>query len=1759
MRRAAVPGLLLALLAAVFAADPPTTPDAFRPAGTAADLDPAQCASFRGQARLAADADTVATVLGVSGRGKPQWGSPPRKDTEPDAPVRFLIAFRAEKPVGSVLVPAGFELRVLKPGHEGNPDPFADAAWVAAPAPGSQSGGALVPLPAGTRTRAVLLTAPAGQAHELRAVRLYAERLHNSVPHALAYADREYRPPNTQFNPWPASHITSGKGTWVNVGKDNTGFIPAPPVTEINPSWFLLAWPAEQTVEGLWLVSDVEKYDVSYFAGPDTVNPRTGTPEEWRKLKDVTDTAVEVGEKQTARWIKFPKPVRTRGLKLTITRTSEGPVAAIRGLHALTKLGDKPVPLPPAGADEPPPFRIPYTLAADGIVSMGVNGPDGRRVRNLFARAETKAGEHAAGWDLKDADGNFVAPGTYRWVALAGPELRAKYEMTVYPNVESHAPDNSPWLNGADGPGGWMADHTPPSAGCAAGDRVFLGSQVAESGVSLIEVDTDGKKSWGHHSFAAWTGARFLASDGKEVFAGMQVLGTPTDAVWGIDLKTHKVRTVFQLNPTASRARGMQGLAARDGKLYVSVKGADAWLAGAAAGEDADLPACVPLYPTRRQPRFAYEVPPDPQGDFVRLFRLTGSPPGGSTSSTLAYIETEPGTKARQHVVLAFKKPVPIGSAVFPLPAEPDVKVVLSTLKPGTPYPPSVDDNSQWQPWSGEGKRPWDVVAAPANTSTRAVRVTFVKGGKTGDDPLDGTLDGPKAKADFPDPDKPKPGGSGLLEFGGNARWKGRLEGLKLLRRRFENAAGEATVRVSSGKVAADGTWDAKRTTPLIEADPGIYLLEWKEPQKLRGLAVKEIDGELTRVDVFTGPAGTTPELSKMDGWQTVAEYRQPRREFYHPSEGHNSQARYLDGYIDFGKEVSTRAVRLRVVKQWADQGNQGTMGIRADQGGRTIDPTRCRVFGVAALRYVGGEPPVEAASAERIDVHDAATGKVVKELPVPNAGEIAFDPAGNLHAIQGTKVVKVDTNTGEHRPVVNDLEAPTDLAFDKAGHLYVFDGGKGRQNVRVYDPSGKYLRSVGTPGGFVAGPWDPTRMGQVTAIDIDAKGQLWCVETQYYPKRVTVWNPDGSFRKELLGNTPYGGGGALDPQDKRRLFHGPLEFEIDWKTGRSKLRNLTYVGDAPPADRPIRVNGRTYLVTRPYIHTMECGCVYRYENGKAIPAAAMGRAAAFDPLKRPEVSVKFGGKALTDYRFIWCDRNGDGAVQAEEVTLIPIGKFHSVSNFNLDLGVQGGNLRYEVKEFLPNGVPVYEEKELPALKGGYLYRLANGTFYRMGSDGLFEGALEPDGTVLWTYPQEGNPGTHALEHARPYTPDQIVSQFMIVGHETAAGGLGEFVVCNTNVGCWNVWSADGLLAGTLFRDFRSGRSRPWSMRDHARGTVWEDLTVGQEHFNGYLCKAEDKFYAVAGHNHASVMEVLGLDQYVRLGGEVTVTPEALAAAREWETRKQSAAVYARAPVMDVYRLAKPPAMDGKLTGFGPASASFEGPRQGTGASLHMAYDDKYLYVGYSTGGMGPLKNAGTEFERLFKTGAAVDLYLETDPKADPARKAPVAGDVRLLITQTPAGPRAVLYRPVVPGTPPEKAWRVRSPVGEVAIDEVKLVPGVRIGRNGEADRYVLEAAVPLAELGLKPTPGMRLKLDWGVLVSGPEGTEVLKRVYWANQSAQIVADAPSEARLSPHLWGHALFHGARGDDTRLDAATGGKKPDRDVTDILDDLKGPKK
>ena len=1739
------------------------------------DVDlPATKSIHNGEA-TAGDADTIAGVLGFAD-GQDVWtaGEVPRPPDKPagkaeppqEHTFQYLVAFSKPVTVGTIV--CGLECRYLKPDAPYPGDPNNVAQWVTPAVRPMQWQPYFITLPAGTQTRAILcMERRTSGASKLPALWLLKDRLHNILPGGVGNAREEYTRPKYPHT-YAAADVATASGAWLNSGLDKLGRNLRPPITDLDPCWFVLSWPQKRAIKCIFVQDNFADIKLYSFIGAAGLNPAVGTDAEWKWQRAFTQV-----RKGGGRWIEFNDPIVTRGVKFLILKTAapQTQVATITAMHVLTDIGTEPVPEPGKRVSQNPPLSIPCKLDAAGMFTMVVDRADGTRARNLVARVGRPAGNNAEYWDLKDEFGQFVQPGAYRWKAITWQPLGIRYEMTAYPNVTAVHPDRAAWLTGAYGPNGWMADHTPPRAVAVSGDRVYLGSPVSESGVSLIECDLTGKKLWAYPSFAGFTGVWWLAADTKTVYVGASACNTAaewkvepeSEVVWGVDIESKQVRTVALLQPTSTRKRGIQGMAARDGQVFISVRSDQGWLQNAAQAADVDVERCVPRYLPKRKERYAYEVVPDPRGDFLRLFRLLTVPPGLNKETSLTYLESTKGP-GDQYIIVPFQKPISLGSIVYPVPQGTAYNVRLSILKENAPYPPNAEDESQWQAFENSGTLAWDCVPAPKNAKTRALRITFYKG--AGDVFSDienaATAGGGVDNLLGADIDKEDKNEAGVAAD--EKGWLGQLEGMKLLRRRYVNLFASAAVRVSSGHVDQQGVWDAERDRPLSEADPAIYAMQWAEPQSLRGLAINEIDGARTEIDVYTGDAKGQIDIASKDGWEHVGTHRQGRRNHWSGTEGYNGQARYLDGYVDFGKDATTRAVRLRVVEQWPDNGDRGLEGGRADRAAREIDARRCHVYGVAPLQYIGGEDPVDPLITDRIEVCDAATGKITHEIAIEKPGPIALAPDGSLFTISGGKLLRVDPAGKDHKPIPTDLEKPEQIACDQKGNLYVYDAAEKRQTVRAYDQAGTFLRAIGAPGGYKAGPWDPTRLTEVTGLAADKLDQLWVVQTNYFPKRITLWSTSGSFKQEFLGNTPYGGAGNLDPYDKTRMFFGPLEFELNWERGTTRLKNLTYPHALgwEAGDMPTRIDGRTYLTTPKASGNgpaMSAGIVYLYEKDHLRPVAAMGNAGQFSLLRKPEIDAALAYKPLPEQEFLWCDLSGDGAVQPNEVEFWPSTGAIRVVNFNRDLGMQAGKLRFEVKEFLPNGVPVYKKTELPGLRGGPTYRLDNGNFWCMEEeriDGFRIEIMTREGKPVWSYLTEG-PGVGGLNTCKPWYPEQVVCQFGLVGHETAhAGDLGEFLVFNTNVGTWNIFTADGLLAGQIFHDQRRP-STPWSMTEHERGLNLDDITVGEEHFAGHFCKTPDnKYYCVAGHNHASVVEVLGLDKYKRLTGEFTVTPEQLVAAQEWENEFQKERVYQRAPVMECWRLKNAPAIDGDSSDWGFVSAEMDDAN----ATFRMGYDDKYLFLCYETRNMGPLKNSGQQWDRLFKTGASVDLQLALDPEAPVDRKAPVAGDLRLLMTFAGDEPAAVLYNAAVPGTPPDKVWVVSSPVGKASFDVVKKLTGARMVVRHEiyGVGYTIEAAVPLAEIGLKPKPGLRLKADWGVLASGKDGNEVVRRAYWANKATSCISDSPTEARLHPALWGFARFVGQHED--MLDKIEPGKDAKEAVVDdflqdVIEDAK----
>lgn len=117
-----------------------------------------------------------------------------------------------------------------------------------------------------------------------------------------------------------------------------------------------------------------------------------------------------------------------------------------------------------------------------------------------------------------------------------------------------------------------------------------------------------------------------------------------------------------------------------------------------------------------------------------------------------------------------------------------------------------------------------------------------------------------------------------------------------------------------------------------------------------------------------------------------------------------------------------------------------------------------------------------------------------------------------------------------------------------------------------------------------------------------------------------------------------------------------------------------------------------------------------------------------------------------------------------------------------------------------------------------------------------------------------------------------------------------------------------------------------------------------------------------------------------------------------------------------------------------------------------------------------------------------------------------------------------MLYRQVAPGAGGEAA-PFSSPLRTVTFDQVLDVSSqvqlaVTIEKNEKLKRdlAVFELSVPLSVLALRPQAGTGFRGDVGILRGN--GFETLQRSYWSNKAAGLTSDLPSEAELTPLLWG---------------------------------------
>jgi hypothetical protein len=636
------------------------------------------------------------------------------------------------------------------------------------------------------------------------------------------------------------------------------------------------------------------------------------------------------------------------------------------------------------------------------------------------------------------------------------------------------------------------------------------------------------------------------------------------------------------------------------------------------------------------------------------------------------------------------------------------------------------------------------------------------------------------------------------------------------------------------------------------------------------------------------------------------------------------------------------------------------------------------------------------------------------------------------------------------------------------------------------------------------------------------------------------------------------------------------MEFKLDWQRGRDRLVRVffrpgpddlalpTGFGTAGQPETPLEVKTTSGTVRRYFTNcynsnpTNGASVAFLWIDcdGIARPVAALGCANDWDLLKgdafkpRWPKDVNLAGERWRNQAlFVWSDTNGDGRVQPEEVTMVKaaVGGVTVMPDLAFVVSrIDDRAVRLAPRRYTPQGVPVYDlaagevlvaGSQPPTSSGGdqalvdpsgwTILTVAPKPFAPQSLGGVFRGQPR------WSYPSLW-PGLHAShESPPPERPGELIGTTRLLGGlVTPRGGQsGPLWAVNGNMGNIYLFTADGLFVAELFRDIRKGEA--WAMPVAQRGMLLNDVSLHDENFWPSIAQTSDgEVYLVDGAR-TSLVRVDGLATIRRLPPmRLEVTADDLRRAQacllQSEAQRQK---FEGRPTLKVALRSMPPVIDGKLDDWAGAdwatidrsgvAAFFDSRSKPFDVTAAVAVAGDRLYAAFRTGDAQLLRNSGETPRAPFKTGGCLDLMIGADPRADADRSDPVPGDARLLVTLVRGKPLALLYRAVVPGT--KEPVPFSSPWRTITIDRVDDVSDQLQFAASEGN---YELSIPLSVLNLEPRPGQVLQGDVGILRG--DGFETLHRVYWSNKATAITSDVPSEAQLTPRLWGRWVEEAAK-------------------------------
>lgn len=752
--------------------------------------------------------------------------------------------------------------------------------------------------------------------------------------------------------------------------------------------------------------------------------------------------------------------------------------------------------------------------------------------------------------------------------------------------------------------------------------------------------------------------------------------------------------------------------------------------------------------------------------------------------------------------------------------------------------------------------------------------------------------------------------------------------------------------------------------------------------------------------------------------------------------------------------------------------------------------------------------------SANKVLLYDGDSGEVIREVPAEAPVGLAFRPNGELIILKAGQ------------PLF-DVAEPLAVATDSAGMIYVSDAAE--LNVKVFNPAGQRVATIGEPGGHRPGPWNPRRMSNPVALAVEERAEgkfLWVTEANYQLKRVSVWNiATGALVRDYIGGTSYSGSGGAMSDDLPNLgISTGLFLDVDFENYTYTVREI--IGGRPDPQPgkyavfglgqfgPVSFGNGHHFISdasgQPreyYIEGENLPRVFMKRGDRWICVAALGHASVL-PADYPTRPTN------PNAVFSWSDLNGDGFQTDDEFVWFDPGKPRVLIGgwgyrCYKDLTWYHSGFAFKPVGFTKDGAPIYDVSKAERLPGdagddrGDMYRTKFGYLGSIPSPthidennvvhGLhwFAG-YDREGRLRWKYPNYWV-GVHGAMTAPMALPGVVMGMLKITGVWPLNDQHDAFSV-RGNIGQEFLIRDDGVYLAELFTDQRMAPSQ-LPADEHIAGVPINDTTLGGEPFSGWMSRQRDgRVRMTYGHTDVRVAEVTGLDTITEIGPvSIELTEALVAQCRAFQPRTGTDTQ------PTTYTVARGGAFDPTVT-FDDAIVIRQG-REEVGRA-RLRYDDQNLYVAWQVYDTTPWVNKGNLPEEAFKSGDSVNLFF---------------GNTRVLLANLGGTPVAMVYRPDGPG---DQSYTFRSPVRAVQFRYVHNEPAIRWQVIPGQNEYRVIAEIPWSVLAHSPASGQQVKADIGLLFGDDTGSRTALRVHWADKETNVVNDVPTEAEFSPARWG---------------------------------------